>query len=206
MDGQIFLGWLKINISFFIAAFIVSLLLAFLFPDTMLGFVRGWGEYSRTAGPIVLEQTSKGDLFVNILAKNSFNTILYFIASLFFLAPLIAAMIGIFYSLGLMSAADHFMKGEIWYPLWSSPVLISIEVSFILLTITFALALGAEIFGVKPERGEIMDFWRENWKRLSPEQKRDWRVVLKENKKEIILFTVIIFALILFGVWFETSI
>ena len=87
MDGQIFLGWLKINISAFIAAFIISLLLAFLFPDTMLWFVRGWGAYSRTAGPILLEQTSKGDLFVNILAKNSFNTILYFIASLFFLSP-----------------------------------------------------------------------------------------------------------------------
>ena len=155
MDGRIFLGWLKINISVFIAAFIISLLLAFLFPDTMSGFVRGWGAYSRTAGPIVLEQTSKGDLFINILAKNSFNTILYFIASLLFLAPLITTMIGIFYSLGLMSAVDHFMKGEIWYPLWSSPVLISIEVSFILLTITFASALGAEIwlFGNSREIG-----------------------------------------------------
>ena len=43
MDGQIFLGWLKINISVFIAAFFMSLFLAFLFPDTMLWFVRGWG-------------------------------------------------------------------------------------------------------------------------------------------------------------------
>ena len=48
---------------------------------------------------------------------------------------------------------------------------------------TFASALGAENFSVKPERGEIMDFRRVNWRRLSPGQKRDWRVVLKENKK-----------------------
>jgi hypothetical protein len=44
-----------------------------------------------------------------------------------------------------MSAIDHFVKGEIWYPLWSSPVVISIEVSFILLT---SLELGLRFGGV----------------------------------------------------------
>ena len=43
MNRNIFLKWLKINILFFMGAFIVSLLLALLFPDTMLGFVRSWG-------------------------------------------------------------------------------------------------------------------------------------------------------------------
>jgi hypothetical protein len=37
-----------------------------------------------------------------------------------------------------------------------------------------------------------MDFWKKNWKKLSPEQKRSWGVVFKENKKELILFTVVI--------------
>ena len=87
--------------------------------------------------------------------------LLYFIASLFFLAPLIAIISGTFYSLGLMSAIDHFVKGAIWYPLWHSPVLISTE------------------------------------------QKRNWSVVFKENKKELILFTVVILALLVFGAWFE---
>ena len=64
-----------------------------------------------------------------------------------------------FYSFGLMSAIDHCVKGEIWYPLWSSPVLISIE------------------------------------------QKRNWSVVFKENKKELILFIGIILALLLSGAW-----
>jgi len=122
----------------------------------------------------------------------------FHIASLFFLAPLIATISGFFYSLGLMSAIDHFVRGEIWHPLWSSPVLISIEVFFILLSITFASALATEIFGVKPETKEIMDFWKKNWKKLFPEQKRNWKVVFKEKKKELILFIVIILASILF--------
>jgi hypothetical protein len=201
MNRKIFLKWLKINILFFMGAFIVALLLALLFPDTMLGFVRKWGAYIRTVGPTVLEPTSKEALFVNILTKNSFMTILYFLASLFFFAPLLAIIGGTFYSLGLMSAIG---RGVV--PFWHSPILITIEVSFILLTITFASVLGTEIFGVKPERNEIMDFWKKNWKRLFPEQKRNWRVVFKENKKELILFIVIILALLLFGAWFEVLI
>lgn len=182
-------------------AFIVALLLASLFPDTMLGFVRKWGAYIRTVGPTALEPTSKEALFVNILTKNGFMTILYFLASLLFFAPLLAIIGGTFYSLGLMSAIE---RGVV--PFWHSPILITIEVSFILLTITFASALGTEIFGVKPGRIEIMDFWKKNWKRLFPEQKRNLRVVFKENKKELILFIVIILALLLFGALFEVLI
>jgi hypothetical protein len=198
MDRKIFQKWLKVNILFFTGAFIVALLLALLFPDTMLGFVRTWGAHSRTVGPTILEPTSKEALFVNILTKNSFMTILYFLASLLFFAPLLAMIGGTFYSLGLMSAIERDVV-----PLWHSPILIAIEVSFILLTITFASSLGTEIFGVKPERDEIMDFWKKNWKRLLPEQKRNWRAVFKENSRELILFIVLILALLLFGAWFE---
>ena len=201
MNRKIYLKWSKINILLFTGAFIVALLSALLFPDTMLGFVRKWGAYSRTVGPTALEPTSKEALFANILTKNSFMTILYFLASLFFIAPLLAIIVGTFYSLGLMSAIE---RGVV--PFWQPPILITIEVSFILLTITFASALGTEIFGVKPGINEIMDFWKKNWKRLFPEQKRNWRVVFKENKKELILFIVIILALLLFGAWFEVLI
>jgi hypothetical protein len=198
MNRKIFLKWLKINILFFTGAFIVALLLALLFPDTMLGFVRIWGAYIRSVGPTVLEPTSREALFVNILTKNSFMTILYFLASLLFFAPLLAMIGGTFYSLGLVSAIGRGVE-----PSWHSPILIAIEVSFILLTISFASALGTEIFGVKPERDEILDFWRKNWKRLFPEQKRNWRAVFNENKRELVLFIVLILALLLFGAWFE---
>jgi len=69
MNRKIFLKWLKMNILFFMGAFIVALLLALLFPDTMLGFARKWGAYIRAVGPTVLEPTSKEALFVNILQK-----------------------------------------------------------------------------------------------------------------------------------------
>jgi len=134
-------------------AFIVALILALLFPDTMLGFVRKWGAYIRAVGPTVVEPTSKEALFVNILTKNSFMTVLYFLASLFFLAPMLAMIGGVFYSLALMSTIE---RGVI--PFWHSTILITIEVSFILLTVTFASALGVDIFSVKPERNELMDF------------------------------------------------
>ena len=116
MNRKIFLNWLKINIQFFMGAFFVALLLELLFPDTMLGFIRRWGAYSRAVELTLLEPTSKKALFVNILTKNSFMTLLYFIASLFFLAPLLAIMSGIFYSLGLMSAIERGVK-----PFWHSP-------------------------------------------------------------------------------------
>jgi hypothetical protein len=201
MNRKIFLKWLKVNILFFTCAFIVAMLLALLFPDTMLGFVRVWGAYSRAVGPTVLEPTSREALFVNILTKNGLMTILYFLASLLFFAPLLAMIGGTFYSLGLMSAIE---RGVV--PFWHSPILIAIEVSFILLTTTFASALGTEIFGVKPERDEILDFWKRNWRRLLPEQERNWRAVFKENNRELSLFIVIILALLLFGAWFEVLI
>jgi len=182
-------------------AFILALLIALFFPDMMFGFVRKGGAYSRTMGPTVLEPTLKEALFINIITKNSFITTLYFLASLFFFAPLLAIIGGTFYSLGLMSAIGCGVV-----PFWNSPILITVEVSFILLTITFASALGTEIFGVKPEKNEIMDFWKKNWNKLFPEQKRNWRAIFKENKKELVLFIVIILALLLFGAWFEVLI
>jgi len=179
-----FLKWVRINILFFMGAFVVALFLTSLFPDTMLGFVRSWGARSRLVSSSLFgEAASKHVLFFRVFAWNGLVLVLCFIASLFFLAPLVSVIMGVFYSLGLMSAVDHFIKGEIWYPLWSSPVLISVEASFILLAITFASALATEIFGVKPERKDIMVFWRKNWKKLVPAQKRKWRMYLMKTRK-----------------------
>lgn len=201
MNTQIFFKWLRINTSFFMGAFIISLLLAFVFPDTMLGFVRGWGAYGNDISLTVLEPTSRFNLFVNILIRNSFMTGLYFIASLLFLAPLIALMGGTFYSLGLVSAFERGVS-----PIWHPPILITVEVFFILLSISFGSALGTEIFGAKPGGREVMDFWRRNCMRLFPRQKRNWVAVFKENRKEIILFATTILALLLFGAGFEVLI
>ncbi len=173
---------------FFMVSFIVAIFFTVLFPDVMLGFVRRWGSYSIDVAPKIGDSASKGALFVNILAQNSFMILLYFLASLLFLSPLIGSIGGIFYSLRLASAVDHFIRGDIWYPLWASPTLIVLEVAFILLTISFTAALGTEIFGVSPERKGIIDYWKKNWKKLIPEQKRSWRYVFNENRKDIVLY------------------
>ena len=73
MNMKLFLKWLKINTLFFMGAFIVSLLLALLFPDTILGFVRSWGAYGNSVSPTVPEPTSKTGLFVNILTVSPNN-------------------------------------------------------------------------------------------------------------------------------------
>ena len=76
MDNRIFIKWLKINILFFTAAFIVSLILALVIPDIMLQFVRRWGAYTIAVGPMVLEPTTKEAFFINILTSNGLMTIL----------------------------------------------------------------------------------------------------------------------------------
>lgn len=198
MDRTIFLGWLKINTLFFAGAFIVAFLLALLFPDAMLAFVRRWGAHVIAHAPIVLDPATKKGLFINVILTNIRAVLLFFAASLFFIAPLLAVLVGIFYSLGLVSAIERGVT-----PLWHSPVLIAIEVMFILLTITFASTLATEIFGVNPERKEFITYWKTNWKKLFPEQKRSWRTVLKENKKEIIAFIIVVVTLILLGAYIE---
>ena len=169
----------------------------------MLGFVRKWGAYTISTGPSAIETSSNTELFVNILIKNSVMTLLFFCAALLLLAPLLASISGVFYALGLLSAIDHFLKGEIWYPLWASPVLIAIEVSFLLLAITLGSALGGEIFEVMPERTGILEFWKKNWKKLAPEPKCNWKMVVRKNKRLLMFFMGLLLALLVCGAWFE---
>jgi len=49
MNKQIFFKWLKLNVLWFIGAFVVALLLVLLFPATMLG-LRLWGAYTIAVG------------------------------------------------------------------------------------------------------------------------------------------------------------
>ena len=50
MNKQIFMKWRGINVLLFIGGFIVALLLALLFQDTMWGFVRIGGAYTIAVG------------------------------------------------------------------------------------------------------------------------------------------------------------
>jgi hypothetical protein len=198
MNPKIFQNWLKLNLLVFATAFIVAMLLYLAFPETMLAFVRGWGAYSIAVDPTVVDTGTKQALFINILTKNVLIIILYVIASLLLLAPVLAVITGTFYALGLLSALNRGLM-----PLWLSPLLITIEVSFILLTLTIGSAIGSEMFGVQPGLKTLKEFWKQNWKRLFPEPKRNWREVFKENKKVLAAVTGVIVSLILIGAWVE---
>ncbi len=126
------------------------------------------------------------------------GTLIRFLASLFFLAPLLAVISGIFYPIGLISAIERGVK-----PMWHSPVLIAIEVVTILLTITVASALATEIFGVQPTRKDYIDFWKKNLKTLFSKRERSPKEVFNENKKELAIFFVVIFVLLVLGTWIE---
>lgn len=198
MKKHTFFQWLIINSLFLAGAFIVTSLVTLLFPDALLAFGRRWGAYTIAVAPTVLDPVEKKGLFVNILTFNVLGTLIRFLASLFFLAPLIAIISGIFYSIGLISAIERGIE-----PAWHSPVLIVIEVLTILLTIAFASALATEIFGVKPERKSYIDFWKKNLKTLFPERERSFNDVFKENKKELVVFAVVVFVLLVLGAWIE---
>jgi len=86
---KIFLQWLKINGLLFAGAFVVTSLVTLLFPDVLLTFGRRWGAYTIAVAPTVLDPIEKKGLFVNILVFNVLGTLIRFLASLFFLAPLL---------------------------------------------------------------------------------------------------------------------
>lgn len=195
---KVFLQWLKINILFFAGSFIVTFVVGLLFTDTLLNFVRAWGAQTISYAPTVLDPATKRGLFTNIIVLNIRTVLLHFVVSLLFLAPLLAVIIGVFYSLGFLSALDRGLT-----PVWHSPLLITIEVSFILLAMTLGSALSAEIFAVNPGRKEIINFWKNNWRKLVPESKKDLRTVLHECRKELFLVALLICVLILVGAWIE---
>jgi len=204
MNKQIFLKWLKINSLCFIGAFIVILLLVQLLPNIMLGFWGGWASLiSMTGAKAATEFSPDFNTFIHIFCRNSISVLIVFIVGLLLAAPIIMIMYGLFYSLVVSLAPLTGVTFTIFD--W---ILVAIEASFIILSATFASALASEIFGVKPEIKQLLEFWKKeltNWKNFwsFPEQKRNWQNVFKENKKEIVLILIIILALLLFGAWFE---
>jgi len=153
--------------------------------------------------PDVLEPASETGVFVNTLTSNVLAVIVCFIASLFFLLPLLVKVYGTFFSLSLIGLVDHALSGEAVYSLWNSSLLLFIEASFIILTITFASTLATEIFGVDPQNIGIMDIWKKGWSGLFPARKRKGMAVFGENKRALLTFAIAVSALLLLGMWFE---
>lgn len=200
MNKQIFLKWLKINSLCFMGAFIAVFLLVQLFPNIMLGFLGGWTTLiEMTGAKKMAELPSKFDAFIHTLSRNSVSIIIVFISALLLQAPILMVVFGSFYSLIAFLAPLTIGKTFALFD-W---ILIVTEALFFIVTATFASTLATEVFGVKPEKKQILEYWKKNWKKLLPEQKRSWRIVFKENMKEFTFFIIIILALLIFGACFE---
>lgn len=201
MNKQTFLKWLRINSLCYLGAFVLVFLLVQLFPSIMLGFWEGWSSLIKlTGGKRMEELSSEFDAFIHILSRNSVSVGIYFIGGLLLQAPFVTIVLGSFYS--LVAFAVPLSTGILQpFSFW---ILIAIEALFLIIPATFSSTLATEIFGVKPEKKQLLGYWKKSFRdlRYFPKQK-GWTVTFKENKKELISFTIIILGLLLFGVWFE---
>lgn len=205
MNKQIFIKWLKFNFLCLISAFIIIFLLVQLIPNIMLGFWGGWASLiEQTGAKGAAEFSPDFDTFVRILYRNSISIFIVFIAGLFLAAPILMTMHGVFFSLVASLAPLTIGKTFNFFD-W---ILLATEATYLVISATFVSTLATEIFGVKPEIKPWLGYWKKeltDWKNpwAFPEQKRDWRIVFKENKKEFVLFIITVLALLLFGAWFE---
>ncbi len=204
MNKQIFLKWLIINSLCLVGAFIVVFLLVQLFPNVMLGLWGGWASLiSMTGVKGAAEFSPNFNTFISIFSRNCISVFVVFFVGLLLVAPVMMVLYGVFYSL-VVSLAPLTGVTFTFFD-W---ILVVIEILFMIISATFASTLATEIFGVKPEIKQFLEWWKKqltDWKKFwsLPEQKRNWRVVFKENRKEFILFLTIILVLLLFGALVE---
>ncbi|GAI22510.1 unnamed protein product [marine sediment metagenome] len=116
------------------------------------------------------ELPSKFDAFIHTLSRNSVSIIIVFITALFLQAPILMVVFGSFYSLIAFLAPLTIGKTFALFD-W---ILIATEALFFIVTATFASTLATEVFGVKPEKKQILEYWKKNWKKLLPEQKTSY--------------------------------
>jgi len=203
MNKQIFLKWLKLNVTLFSGAFLLTFIIVQLFPVQMVALEKGWANLISETHPglkQVSEYGSELELFGYILVWNSVSLLICFIVCLLITSPVISPFLGFFYGTVLFTGP---LRGHVLTT--KDLIFIPIKVSFFIITITFASALGTEIFGIKPERKPLINYFKKSFTRLwyIPKPERNWRDAFAENKKEFMLFAVTIAVLLLLGAWFE---
>jgi len=204
MNKQIFLKWLKINSLCLVGAFIFIFILVQLFPDIMLRLWGGWASLISMTGVKGAAVFSPNfNTFIQIFGRNSISVFVVFFIGLLLVAPFMMVLNGVYYSL-VVSLAPLTGVTFTFFD-W---ILVTIEILFMIISATFASTLATEIFGVKPEIKQFLGWWKKqltDWKNFwaLPEQKRNWRVVFKENIKEFIFFLIVTLVLLLFGALVE---
>ncbi|RLI30249.1 hypothetical protein DRO53_03105 [Candidatus Bathyarchaeota archaeon] len=189
-----FTGWLTINLSFFLAAFLAIAILKLLFPAMVFQLWEGWIYIIKLSlGGSVSQLFLKESSFLHILARNSLSVIIVFIGGLSLIAPLIMALCGCFYALNLLCVN--------WSPKIFPYValLVLIESAFFLLTASFSSALAGEAFHVKPDYRSLLRYWKRLKPLKHPEKKPDWRRIFRLNREAFNLYLVAVVGLLLAG-------
>lgn len=203
MDRKVFLRWLLINSLCFTGMFLTGSLLIKLFPHPMLGLLDRWVSLIELTGAKrMAEFPSRISAFTHIVTRNSLSVLIAFVVGILLLAPPVMLLWGLFYSL-VAFAVPSITGSPRPLNFW---ILITFEALFLITPATYTSALASEIFGIKPEKGPLLDHWKRELKTLLtyfPERKRDWREVFDENRKESIFFIVMAASLLLLGAWFE---
>ena len=203
MKKEVLLRWLLLNGLCFTGMFLTGLILIKLFPYAMLGLWNKWVSLIElTGGKRMAELPSKMSAFIHITTRNSLSIVIAFIVGLLLLAPPVNMIWGLFYSLvafAIPSITGSPRPLNFW-------ILITFEALFLIISATYSSVLASEIFGIKPEKGPLLEHWKKELKTLLtyfPERKRNWREVFDENTKASICFIFIVASLLLFGAWFE---
>jgi len=183
--------------------FLTGSLLIKLFPHPMLGLLDRWVSLIELTGAKrMAELPSRISAFTHIVTRNSLSVLIAFVVGILLLAPPVMLLWGLFYSL-VAFAVPSITGSPRPLNFW---ILITFEALFLITPAIYTSALASEIFGIKPEKGPLLDHWKRELKTLLtyfPERKRDWREVFDENRKESIFFIVMAASLLLLGAWFE---
>jgi hypothetical protein len=203
LERKVLLRWLLINSLCFTGMFLTGSLLIKLFPHPMLGLLNRWVSLIElTGGKRMAELPSRMSAFTHIVTRNSLSVLIAFIVGLLLLAPPVMSIWGLFYSL-VAFAVPTITGSPRPLNFW---ILITFEALFLIIPATYTSVLASEIFGIKPEKGPLLEHWKRELKTLLtyfPERKRDWREVFDENLKESIFFIITVASLLLLGAWFE---
>jgi hypothetical protein len=201
MRLKIILKWLRINFVCFAFFFLLTWIVIILYPDFMLRVFGQWailleGIGAKGAGDF----TTKSAMFVHILTMNSVTLIIYIVVGIFLQSLLVMLFTGVFYS-SIAFLAPYTIGRSFSLNDW---LLISVELFTLILGISLSSALAGEMFGVEPEIRSLISYWKKNWNKLLPKPVSDWKRILKEWTRTILIGLLIIIGLSLFVAWFET--
>ena len=201
MKLNIVLQWLRLNLVFLTPFFLLTWMFISFFPDVVLRVFGKWAVLMQAVGAKNLRDfTSQSDMFTHILRMNSVTALVYFVIGLFLQSPLVMLFTGAFYaSIAFLALYTIGRASEV-----NDWLLISVELLALILSISLSSALAGDLFGVKPDARNLLNYWKRNWNRFLPKPVSNWKSVLREWSGTALLVVSIIGALLLFVAWFET--